>query len=467
MAGVVKRGDTFLITAYMGYEMRDKKNGDGQEYVQRKKTTTFRPPDGVTASKAEKLARQYAAVWEDKIRGYVALDENRTFAELSQWYFSTVAPQKLKENIAIDDMNIVNTYIMPTLGREKLKNITPQILDTLFRKLRTEGKVKQVFHLKDSTIFPRWGDSEMSRQTGLSRHTIQRAKLGHNIERDGCEKIAAYLGKSFNDIWVSGVDNRELAESSVARIRRCLSAVFAAAVKKEIMRRNPVLHTETIKRGRMAASYLDETQATALLDALDAQPDFQFKAMITTLLFTGMRGGELCGLKWDCVDFDKGIIYIGATLAYNRGNKTRGKEKYSLQTPKTAHSERYVFIPASLVELLKEQKQKQEERRDFCGSGWIERGTVFTTVNGDYYSEQYLNTKFKRIARKIGLPDDVHIHSLRHTTASLLINSDVSPKVISEQLGHASTAITQDLYSHVFASSKLKAMQALDLKLGK
>lgn len=467
MAGVVKRGETFLITCYMGYEMRDKKDGTGQEYVQRKKTTTFRPPDGVTASKAEKLARQYAAVWEDKIKGYVALDENRTFAELSEWFFSTVAPQKLKENIAIDDKSIIDTYVMPTLGREKLKNITPQMLDTMFRALKTGGKVKQVFHLADCAIFPHWGDSEMSRQTGLSRRTIQRAKLGYNIEKAGAEKIADYLGREFNDIWVSGVDDRELANSSVSRIRRCLSAVFSAAVRKEIMRRNPVSNTETIKRGQFATSYLDETQAAALLDALDNQDDFQFKAMITTLLFTGMRGGELCGLQWDCVDFDKSVIYIKATLAYNRGNKTKGKDKWTLQTPKTAHSERYVLIPASLVELLKEQKQRQDERRAYCGSGWIERGTVFTAPTGEYYSEQYLNTKFKRLAKKIGLPDGVHIHSLRHTTASLLINSDVPAKVISEQLGHASTAITQDLYAHVFASSKVKAMQALELKLGK
>jgi integrase len=467
MAGVVRRGDSFLITVYQGYEMRDKKNGGSKEYTQRKKTTTFHPPDGVTPAKAEKLARQYAAVWEDKIRGFVALDENRTFEDLAEWYYANVAPTVLKENVAIDNKSIIDTYIMPTLGREKLKNITPQMLDTLFRSLRTGGRVKQVFHVTDSDIFPRWGDSEMSRKTGISRHTIQKARLGLNIERDGAEKIAAYLERDFDDIFVSGVDNRELADGSISRIRRCLSAIFSAATRKEIMRRNPVSNTEPVKRGRMAASFLDETQAAALLAALDAQNNFQFKVMITMLLFTGMRGGELCGLKWDCVDMEKGIVYIRATLAYNSGNKSKGKEKYSLQAPKTVNSERYVLIPGSLVDLLKEQKAKQEERRAFCGKGWIDRGTVFTTVNGEYYSESYLNIQFKRIAKKIGLPDGVHIHSLRHTTASLLINSDVSPKVISEQLGHASTAITQDLYSHVFASSKLKAMQALELKLGK
>ena len=87
MASIRKRGDTFTITAYMGYDEQGR---------QRKKTTTYRPPEGVTPGKAEKLAKQYAAVWEEKIRGYVALDENKTLAELAEWYYSTVAPSVLK-----------------------------------------------------------------------------------------------------------------------------------------------------------------------------------------------------------------------------------------------------------------------------------------------------------------------------------------------------------------------------------
>ena len=73
--------------------------------------------------------------------------------------------------------------------------------------------------------------------------------------------------------------------------------------------------------------------------------------------------------------------------------------------------------------------------------------------------------RFKKLARKIGLPGEIHLHSLRHTTASLLINSDVPPKLIAEQLGHASASITQDIYSHIFASSRARAAQALEIAL--
>ena len=112
MASIRKRGETFTITAYMGYDEQGR---------QIKKTTTFRPPENVTAGKAEKLARAFAATWEEKIKGYSSLDENRTFAELVHWYYESVAPLQLKPNILIDNQSMINTYVMPTLARKKLK----------------------------------------------------------------------------------------------------------------------------------------------------------------------------------------------------------------------------------------------------------------------------------------------------------------------------------------------------------
>jgi hypothetical protein len=112
MASIRKRGDTFTITAYMGYDEQGR---------QRKKTTTYRPPENVTPGKAEKLAKAYAATWEEKIRGYVALDENRTFAELAEWYYSTVAPSVLKPKTLLNYQKTIYDHVIPFLGREKLK----------------------------------------------------------------------------------------------------------------------------------------------------------------------------------------------------------------------------------------------------------------------------------------------------------------------------------------------------------
>ena len=187
-----------------------------------------------------------------------------------------------------------------------------------------------------------------------------------------------------------------------------------------------------------------------------------------------MTKRELCGLQWQDIDFDKGIIYIRHTLVYVRTpGQPRGKSQgkadrrhFELQSPKTEAGERYVVIPSSLLGILKEHRTNCEDLKEKMGSNWNPDDMVFLTIYGNFYAEQYLNTKFKKFAKKIGLPDGLHIHSLRHTTASLLINSDVSPKLVAEQLGHASASITQDIYSHIFQSSKARAAQALDISLG-
>lgn len=473
MASIRKRGETFTITAYMGYDANGK---------QIKKTTTYRPPEGVTAGKAEKLAKEYAVKWEDKIRGYTSLDENRIFAELAGWYYKDIAPMKLKPNVLIDNQTMIETYVMPTLSRKKLKDITPTMLDSLFAEMMRNGRVKDTYKLKEGQELPKGNGgggkknplsiSAIARETRISRNTIQRLSDGHGIEKANAEMIAEFLGVRFGDMFETAVEDRSLSESSVSRVKRCLSAIFTEAVKKEIMRRNPCTNTTTLsKKSKTPAVYLDETQALQLVTALDEQPNFQFKVMINALLFTGMRGGELCGLQWPDIDFEKNVIYIRRTLAYirNKGGKKGSAgtlSHYELQTPKTEAGERYVVMPTSLRNLLLEYKQNQADEKKAKGDSWNPHDMLFLTANGNFYGEQYLNAKFKKLAKKLGFADDIHLHSIRHTTASLLINSDVSPKLIAEQLGHSSASITQDIYSHIFKASKARAAQALDIALG-
>ena len=126
-----------------------------------------------------------------------------------------------------------------------------------------------------------------------------------------------------------------------------------------------------------------------------------------------MTKRELCGLQWQDIDFDKGIIYIRHTLVYVRTpGQPRGKSQgkadrrhFELQSPKTEAGERYVVIPSSLLGILKEHRTNCEDLKEKMGSNWNPDDMVFLTIYGNFYAEQYLNTKFKKFAKKIGLPD--------------------------------------------------------------
>lgn len=319
----------------------------------------------------------------------------------------------------------------------------------------------------DETLIPPVGQREkVAGAAGIGKVTLWNIIKGNNVWREVAEKFAATVGADFNDAFQCVTDSRELAPATISKIRRSMSAIFQTAVRKEIITRNPISHTTPPKTSKQATSFLDEKQANLLMSALETHPDFQFRTAISLLLFTGMRGGELCALLWDNVDLENGVIYIRHTLAANKAKNPQHGNFY-LQSPKTETGERYVMIPPAMVALLMEHKRRQEEQRAAFGPECVERGTVFTAVKGDYLNEGGLNNKFKRYAATLGLPPNIHIHSLRHTNASLLINADVSARVIAEQLGHKNTSVTENIYSHVFQSSRVKAMQALELKLGK
>lgn len=441
MASIRKRGETYTITAYMGYDKAGK---------QIKKTTTYRPPEGVTAGKAEKLAKQYAATWEDKIRGYVSLDENRTFSELADWYYNTVAPSVLKPNILIAYRADINKHIIPQLGREKLKNITPAMLDSIFAEMLKSGNSERHFRLKDNSLFSKCTRKELSEKSGVSRSIIFHLLNGRTTSKDSAEKIAAALKMPLESVFDETTVNTGLSGASVNKIKLNLSAIFTAAVKKEIMRRNPCKLATPPKVDTPPAAYMDETQSKLFLQALHDFGDFQFEVFCNLMLATGIRPGECTALHWEDVDLQTGVLYVHYTLVRMNGAFVRN-------TPKTTQSERRIIMPAYIMKLLQEHKEQQAGKPNIHGS-------VFCNQSGDYCNAINLNMKLKRVIAKTGLPD-IHLHSLRHTHASLLINSDITAKVIADRLGHSTTKTTLDTYSHVFAASEVKAMQAVEMAL--
>lgn len=449
MASIRKRGETFTITAYMGYDEQGR---------QRKKTTTYRPPDGVTAGKAEKLAKAFAATWEEKIRGYVALDENRTFSELAEWYYSTVAPQTLKPNVLVNYRKGIYDHIVPVIGREKLKNITPPMLDSLFAELQHSGNMEQHFRLKDKALFEGVKRDEFAEKNGINRTTIYTLLRGETVSRATAEKVAAALGLKVDKAFDDMTEKHGLSGASTNKLKLNLSAIFTAAVKKEIMRRNPCKLVTPPKVDTAPAAYLNEQQCHELLDLLSQQPDFQFEVIINLFIASGIRAGELSALYWEDINLETGMMFIRHTLVKVGG-------EYIRQEPKTIDSTRRIILPEYIIGLLKKHKALQTERRFKLGTAWKDKNLVFTNLSGGFYLGTNMNNKLKRIIAGTDLPQDLHLHSMRHTHASLLINSDVAARVIADRLGHSTTKTTLDTYSHVFAESEARAMQAVDMAL--
>lgn len=187
---------------------------------------------------------------------------------------------------------------------------------------------------------------------------------------------------------------------------------------------------------------------------LVALPDSTNGPLIAVAVLTGLRRGELLGLKWENVDLERGEISIVRSL-----QRVRWQGLVAVP-PKTDTSRRLVPLPPQAVEALREQRRQQLLARLKAGPLWNEGGWVFTTALGNPIQSSDVSRRFPRLLEKAGLPR-IRFHDLRHTTATLLLSERVHPKIVAALLGHSTVQLTLDTYSHVVPSLAREAAAVL------
>ena len=210
---------------------------------------------------------------------------------------------------------------------------------------------------------------------------------------------------------------------------------------------------------------LNKEEQEKLFAALDGE---EFEDLILVDIFTGMRSGELIGLTWDCIDFDRGIIHVKKQLSVPR-KEGKGKKPYwsTLKNGKTR-----IILPAPFVmNVLRRHKAKQAEQRLAAGSLWDEGdfpGLVFTHPNGYHFIQPTIWKEFQKILKKAGL-EHHRVHDLRHTFAVNSLKAGDDIKTLQENMGHYSAAFTLDKYGHVVDEMRIASsnrMQKLIESMG-
>ena len=171
---------------------------------------------------------------------------------------------------------------------------------------------------------------------------------------------------------------------------------------------------------------------------------------------TGMRRGELLGLRHSDIDYEMNSLRIEKTLLNNTVRRLDGKlDAYVLGIPKTPKSRRMMFISESAVKELKQFRIEQMEDQLKLQSYKNEYGLVFTEIDGSPISPNKFSYQFKRLIKRSGIERNIRLHDLRHTVASFLLNaSDSNPKAVQELLGHSNISTTLDTYSHISIGTK-------------
>jgi integrase len=222
---------------------------------------------------------------------------------------------------------------------------------------------------------------------------------------------------------------------------------------------NPADGVDLPQREPREMSALSPDQARAVLEAAAEDP---LAALWMLMLTTGLRQGELLALRWRDVDLDAGRLAVTANsvrvTSHARGLLGLTSPEPFRGEPKTTRSRRVVEMPALAVEALR----RHREHTSVVNMG----GLIFTRPDGRTIAVQTVYNGWHRLLERAGVPP-VRPHDARHTTATLLLGQGVHPKLVSEMLGHATVAITLDLYSHATPAMHREAASTLDSLLRK
>lgn len=276
----------------------------------------------------------------------------------------------------------------------------------------------------------------------------------HRLDRLKSEHVHAYIARALKTGRLDGRGG--LSETTVRHHVRVLHEALEYAISMDKLGRNPV-NRNKVRLPHAPPREMQTLTAAEVLRLLDVIRRSRTSLFMPVLLAatTGLRRGEVLGLRWGDVDLDAGRITVQQTV---QKTKTAG---LVVKAPKTVKSRRTVDLMPLTIEALRRHQQEQAHERKVIGLRPDRSALVCADADGSPLDPDYVTQAFAALVKRTPNMPRVRYHDLRHGFATMLLGEGVPAKIVSEALGHSKTGITQDLYSHVTPGMQKEAARKL------
>ena len=467
MASIEKRGiSSYRIVVCTGYDNVGKK-------LKETKSITLDP--NLTDLQKDKELNRLATLFEDEVlKGTYFEPSKYTVSDfITKWLEERGNDFENKTRYRYEGM--LKGRINKALGHLKLEQVKPLHLLDFYRNLQENGIREDTKYIADPNLKELIDTqgmelSKLASASDISERTLKGVLSGKPTTI--AQKIVKGFNTKFNlnikldKMFVPASDPMPLSNKTIQHYHRVLSVMFNDAVRWGMMKENPCLKAHPPKVTRKEMLRLDEDGVEKMLTCLEAE-SIKCQALITLLLVTGCRRGEIAALQWDNVDLDNNVVHIKQAATYTPDTGIQVKQ------PKTASSIRKIKLPDSTIQLLKQYKKYwleeklkigdlwQKESKEELGEAWKESGWVFPTWNGYIMHPDTITSTFKNFLKRHQLPA-IRLHDVRHTAATHLIHSGLNVRAVAARMGHANPNVTLTVYSHALQSADEKAADVME-----
>ena len=372
--------------------------GEDAEGKRLRSAPTFHGTKRLAEEEMTRLLRQlHTGTYVDQVR--------MTVKQYLEHWLANYAKPNVGERTYERYEAIVRQHLIPALGRHKLSKLRPMHISAYYADALIDGRVR--LKRKEERVHSKVQDVPQDLKKGLSAQTVTHH---HRVLREALKQ----------------------------------------AVRWQMLAVNPADAVKPPRAEHKEIQALDEKGAAELLRSLEGTR-FHLPALLA--VGTGMRRGELLGLRWQDVDLKAGKLAV-------RQNLQQTSNGLLFKSPKTGKAERSISLMTSTVTALRKEKKRQAALRLQKGPAYRGKDLVLCEDDGGPWTPNRFSAHWHKAVT--GRGQKVRFHDLRHTHATLLLRQGIHPKVVSERLGHSTINITLDTYSHVMPDMQDEAAEKLD-----